>query len=107
MPNTLQEVKLPILKNTRCQELYDGRFIIRKDMLCAGDEIGLRDTCQGDSGGPLVCKKKEKAGKEEKWVQAGIVSFGWGCALRQSPGVYTRVSSFIPWIKKHTGIKHL
>uniref|UniRef100_A0A8C5TCY7 Peptidase S1 domain-containing protein n=1 Tax=Malurus cyaneus samueli TaxID=2593467 RepID=A0A8C5TCY7_9PASS len=41
---------------------------------------------QGDSGGPLVCNK----------VAQGIVSFGYD----SPPGVYTRISNYLPWIRK-------
>lgn len=41
---------------------------------------------QGDSGGPLVCNK----------VAQGIVSFGYD----SPPGVYTRISNYLPWIKR-------
>ncbi|XP_069044074.1 serine protease 27-like [Lepisosteus oculatus] len=96
-PNrTLQEVQLPIIDNRRCQSMYNSE-IIREDMMCAGYENGQNDTCMGDSGGPLVCKG-------DSWIQAGIVSFGIGCGRPNSPGVYTRVSSFTDWIKKHSGV---
>ncbi len=61
-------------------------------MLCAAVD-GTVDTCQGDSGGPLVV---DVTGV--KYI-AGITSFGAGCAQIGAPGVYTRVSAFVPWIQ--------
>jgi secreted trypsin-like serine protease len=90
-PDRLQQVTVPILSNTECNDAYDGDITSR--MVCAGLlGVGGKDSCQGDSGGPLVV---DDGGG---WAQVGVVSFGFGCARAQFPGVYTRVSSFESWI---------
>ncbi|KAM9456748.1 polyserase-2-like [Clarias gariepinus] len=61
-------------------------------MLCAGFLQGGKDSCQGDSGGPLVIKQGFQ------WIQVGIVSFGYECALPNFPGVYASVSQYQNWI---------
>ncbi|KAG8506363.1 LOW QUALITY PROTEIN: Mastin, partial [Galemys pyrenaicus] len=51
---------------------------------------------QGDSGGPLVCQRRDK-----RWVQVAVVSFSRGCAQSHLPGVYAKVSTYLPWILSH------
>lgn len=98
--DVLMEVTVPILTNTVCQVKYDGTGVqITGNMLCAG-KAG-QDSCQGDSGGPgLVVDTAQ--GIERL---AGVVSFGIGCARPAFPGVYTRVSQFLPWLEEKTGVK--
>ncbi|KAF4088067.1 hypothetical protein AMELA_G00078650 [Ameiurus melas] len=86
-PFHLQCVEVPILSQEVCENSYPG--MITKNMVCAGYLEGGKDACQGDSGGPLVCNR----------VLHGIVSWGYGCAQPDHPGVYTKVCALLPWIK--------
>lgn len=54
--------------------------------------------CQGDSGGPLVIRGKDGSGADD--IQVGVVSWGIGCANKNFPGVYARVSEAYDWIKE-------
>uniref|UniRef100_A0A8D2DYN2 Peptidase S1 domain-containing protein n=1 Tax=Sciurus vulgaris TaxID=55149 RepID=A0A8D2DYN2_SCIVU len=99
-PYRLQQVNVQVVENTVCEQQYHNatrhhhqeQRIILEDMLCAGSEG--RDSCFGDSGGPLVCKVTGS------WTLVGVVSWGYGCALHDFPGVYARVQSFVPWIQR-------
>ncbi|XP_035605249.1 serine protease 33 [Oncorhynchus keta] len=97
---TLQQVQVPIISSSSCQMMYDlnpsEKVDIRSDMMCAGYQEGGKDSCQGDSGGPLVCQMVNGT-----WVQAGVVSFGLGCAHANNPGVYAKVSTFSSFIQSN------
>ncbi|XP_076996472.1 tryptase alpha/beta-1-like [Tamandua tetradactyla] len=99
-PYPLRQVKVPIVDNGDCDAKYhmgistgDNVHIVREDTLCAGSRG--RDSCQGDSGGPLVCKVNGT------WLQAGVVSWGEGCAQANRPGIYTRVTYYLDWIHRY------
>ena len=66
--------------------------------LCAGEIDGSIDTCQGDSGGPLVVIEGTTP------LLAGVTSIGNKCALANFPGVYTRLTTFIPWIRQFADV---
>nr|XP_053653823.1 trypsin-1-like [Cherax quadricarinatus] len=93
LSSVLQKVELPVWSNSDCDEVYDQP--IRDSMICAGFPEGGRDSCQDDSGGPMM---KTVNGK---WVVVGIVSFGTRCAQPGFPGVYTRINSFLDWIRSN------
>lgn len=91
-PDALHEVTVPIVDQVLCNEAMNGR--ITPNMICAGPEEGGRDACFGDSGGPLIVPDGD-----DGWLQAGIVSWGIGCADAGFYGVYARVSPFFNWIE--------
>ncbi|KAG8544063.1 hypothetical protein GDO81_023139 [Engystomops pustulosus] len=102
-PQTLQKVQLPIIDRGACDSLYHtnnptaaaNATLIQWDMICAGFKDGQKDACQGDSGGPLACRW------DGSWLLAGLVSWGFGCAIPNRPGVYTRVTAYSNWIQQY------
>lgn len=77
-------------------DAYPGVTVDPVRQICAG--TGGTDACQGDSGGPLVLRTASGP------VQVGVVSWGLGCARRENPGVYMRVSAYSSWIGAVTGL---
>ncbi|XP_072262911.1 transmembrane protease serine 11C-like [Pyxicephalus adspersus] len=95
----LQQAELRIISTSVCSNSQIYAYLIKPSMICAGYVEGKIDSCQGDSGGPLVALQSNK-----RWSLIGIVSFGYGCAIKNKPGVYTRVTYFRSWITKKSGI---
>ncbi|RKH38435.1 trypsin-like serine protease [Corallococcus sicarius] len=89
LPTTLQTVDVALLSNAQAQASYPDETITADQLAAASPG---KDSCQGDSGGPLTVLKGSTR------VLAGIVSWGYGCADAQYPGLYGRVSSFESWI---------
>ncbi|XP_064291995.1 uncharacterized protein LOC135309703 [Plodia interpunctella] len=92
--NVLRAVTVPVTSWDSCQKAYP-EFLTER-MVCAGFDLGGKDSCQGDSGGPAV--------EEKSLVQYGIVSFGYGCAKEGYPGVYSYIPPLRDWIKQVTGV---
>nr|CAD7200078.1 unnamed protein product [Timema douglasi] len=99
----LLKVSLSIIPNNQCNQMYHSESKtnelaqgILPSMLCAGELAGGKDTCQGDSGGPIQISNKNNHCIH---YIIGVTSFGKFCAGKNAPGVYTRVSYFLPWIE--------
>lgn len=95
---TLKKIDLPIVPNDHClYSLQEARlgpyFQLHFSFICAGGEKH-RDTCKGDGGSPLVCPVTA----DGRYEQAGIVSWGLTCGVKNTPGVYVNVALFTDWI---------
>ena len=71
-----------------------GQPLTEAQHLCARNEI--RDSCRGDSGGPLFI-----TGGDSQYLQVGIVSFGPTNCGGGLPGVYTRLETYVDWVKRN------
>ncbi|KAM8821198.1 ovochymase-1 [Eudromia elegans] len=93
----LQQMQVPVLENEVCERdhylNHPGGLTAR--MLCAGFALaGGQDSCQGGSGGPLVCSKENGP-----FILYGIASWAVGCTRPKKPGIYSRVRTFLDWIR--------
>ncbi|KAG7188817.1 hypothetical protein KM043_008426 [Ampulex compressa] len=100
LPAVLQKAVLPILENSVCyKKLTSQDTVIGKKpelfetQICS-DAVGEISACSGDSGGPLAQFVNGSP------VQVGVVSWGfYPCGRGAMPSVYTRVASYVDWIK--------
>lgn len=91
----LQYAPLTVITNNECSKTFSP-LVVKKTTLCAKGEH-KESPCNGDSGGPLVLEGTK--------TQVGVVSFGHasGCELGY-PGAFARLTSFVDWVKKKTGL---
>lgn len=89
-PDNLQEVSVRLYHYLRCSSKEFGYGSKVNDTMICGYEEN-KDACQGDSGGALVYNN----------LQIGIVSWGYGCAMANYPGVYCNVQAMHDWILNH------
>lgn len=85
--DTLREVELTVQEDWECQ-CHLPNYYDRATQLCVGNPVEKKASFKGDSGGPLMCHNE---------IQ-GIVSYGRNDGT--SPRAFTKVSRFLPWIKK-------
>ena len=95
-PSKLQKVDVDTMSNSVCggtSTAYRPGDITQV-MICAS--APGKDSCQGDSGGPLVTRE---GGRYYSLI--GVVSWGFGCAQSNAPGVYARVTEELGWINQY------
>ncbi|XP_058123546.1 trypsin-1-like [Anopheles ziemanni] len=92
-PTTLQRVEYYVVPNDECQAIHSST--IHPSQICAAYPGGGKGQCGGDSGGPLL----------HHGVQVGIVSWSVRpCGAAPYPGVLTKVSHHLDFIREHTSI---
>lgn len=94
IPSILQNVKLTIYTGPTCNNV--DQYPDWNKQICAGDLAGGKDTCSGDSGSAIYYNST--INNTAKFIAVGITSYGNGCALKGYAGVYTNISSYLPWI---------
>ncbi|XP_022788298.1 prothrombin-like [Stylophora pistillata] len=101
----MHQVKVPIVDQVLCQAAHK-KHTVTSNMFCAGYYNGtLGDACAGDSGGPLAIDNGQSASDDDqRWVLAGVISWGDGCGRIGKYSVYTRVSKFVHWIDFHVSM---
>jgi len=103
----LKYTTLQIISNKKCDTLYQRGLLegklgsldsinILPSQLCARGGNST-DSCSGDSGGPLYAQDDEGI-----FRLLGVVSYGTNLCDSSLPGVYTRISEFLPWIHQVT-----
>lgn len=90
----LRFIEVTTMTNGVCSFAHPG--MILASHICTAPGALRRGICPGDEGAPLVVE----SGNE--YLQIGIAS--WfpvsGC-LTPNPSVYTRITSFVPWIREN------
>lgn len=90
---TLKMARLRMMNSAVCAKHAEPGFS-PKGQYCAENFRERRDSCSGDSGGPLITRKTPT-----DHVLVGVVSYGpKNCTEFETPGFYTRISSYVDWI---------
>eukprot|EP00966_Prymnesium_polylepis_P275584 6367421-Prymnesium_polylepis.2 len=96
-PTTLRVLSSVQVQLSSTCELLQPNDYSSATQFCAGDyPSGSSDSCTGDSGGPLVVGAPPSGGAQVTLI--GVASYGNGCALPNTAGVYVRVSAYLAWI---------
>ncbi|TDG47388.1 hypothetical protein AWZ03_006247 [Drosophila navojoa] len=95
--NTLQYQTFEVISVAACQSTY-GSAVASAKVICIATP-NRSSTCQGDSGGPLVLDSTGRL--------IGVTSFVSSSGCQSGlPSGFTRVTSYLDWIKTNSGISY-
>ncbi|KAH8390684.1 hypothetical protein KR215_010135 [Drosophila sulfurigaster] len=92
-PNHLQYYNVTVYSNEECKNKLVPR-VFPLSYICL--KPSQSTPCFGDSGGPLAIRNDDGS-----HTLLGLTSFGITNCEKYSPVIYTRVSSFLQWIKQY------
>lgn len=91
-------VRQTVISNEKCKK-YNPKVL--ENQICVSS-IGRKYPTFGDSGGPLIVSTSENFS-----ILIGVLSAGSPEGSEQgAPVIYTRVTSYLKWIKDHTYIAY-
>ncbi|XP_026288344.1 brachyurin [Frankliniella occidentalis] len=96
--NEIQRSQIKLVDLDLCKVVY-GHNVIGGNKLCAASHL-RKHPCTGEPGGPVTIHRQRRP------LLLGIVAFGSpkGCH-EEWPAVFTRVTAYLSFIEKHTGIE--
>ncbi len=121
-----QTIELCTGRKTRFEYIYQFRRVVTSSRMVlfktegrVQNRLGIRDhkydfylggtdSCQGDSGGPLFRWYRVGSGgrggnsEDLRAFVIGTVSRGTGCANFNQPGIFSRVTKHLDWIRRVT-----
>jgi trypsin len=86
----LRIASVNVIDNNLCKTSFPG---LHFTSFCAGRWTGGVDTCQSDSGGPIFYEGNGRT------VLVGLSSYGSGCGRPRFPGIYTKISTVMDFIR--------
>lgn len=94
----LYYVDVPVMNQRQCECFYLPGLVKSQNHICT-DGDGGKGSCDGDSGGPLTYFHRGAN------YLVGLTAFGSaaGCEIN-APSVYTRITAYLGWISRKTGI---
>lgn len=92
--NLLRRATLKRVLQANCKAAYPS-VNVTNSMICAAVPEGGKGICFGDSGGPLAKNN----------IIYGVTSWSRGCAVKNYPDVFAKVSVVVDWIKLVMNLK--
>ncbi|XP_052803564.1 complement factor B-like isoform X2 [Mya arenaria] len=104
-PRFLKQMQMPIQDTVTCSRSIGYTYtepdynitFCAGGMIYNGDNRAMIDTCSGDDGSPFVVSTPTNP---SKYIQIGIVSYGYGCKRMGKYGFYTKLNTnLLEWIE--------